>query len=161
MSIFVTLLMIVLEVVGERFVERRRRRMRGRRHEQRVAVGRRLRRLARAEYAAGAADILDDHRLTEPLAQWLRDQPRNDVGRAAGHERNDQRDRTRRPTLSGGGARQEQGGETEDNRQGVRATQSILPVFCGGSYAVMTELVPLCLLRHWEAACSPAPRLPA
>ena len=54
--------------------------------QQRVAVGRQpLHRLDR-DVAAGAAAVLDDHRLAERLAELGVDQPRRDVGAAAGRE---------------------------------------------------------------------------
>ena len=62
--------------------------------QQRVAVGRGARDLGGAERAAGAADVLDDHRLAaERLAHRLGEVARDLVGRAAGGERDDDRDR--------------------------------------------------------------------
>ena len=61
-----------------------------------VAVGRRARDAADADAAAGAADVLDDHRLTERGPHALRQDARHDVGRAARRERHDHRDRPRR-----------------------------------------------------------------
>ena len=60
-----------------------------------VAVGRRAREPADADRAAGAADILDNHRLAERRAHFVGHDPRGDVGRSARRERHDQRDRTR------------------------------------------------------------------
>ncbi len=42
--------------------------------------------------AAGAGTIVDDHGLRPALGEPLRDQPRDIVGGAAGHERNDELD---------------------------------------------------------------------
>jgi hypothetical protein len=58
-------------------------------HQDRVAVGRRLRRTAAAGIAAGAADILDIELLASLLGQLLRHQTREHVGRAARRERHD------------------------------------------------------------------------
>ncbi len=63
-------------------------------HEQdRVAVGRRLRRVAHAEIAAGAALVLDDELLLELLRKLLRDQPRRDISGARRGKWHDDLDR--------------------------------------------------------------------
>ena len=61
----------------------------------RVAVGRGAREAADADRAAGAADILDNHRLAERSAHLVGHDARGDVGRSARRERHDQRDRAR------------------------------------------------------------------
>jgi hypothetical protein len=64
--------------------------------QQGVAVGCRLGDLGRAQRAAGAADVLDDHGLVEQvarhLAQHLGQVARHLVGGAAGGERHDDGD---------------------------------------------------------------------
>ena len=67
--------------------------------QQRVAVGRRARDRLQREIAAGARPVVDHHRLAEPLRQRLPDEPRDDVGRAAGGNENDQGHRPRRISL--------------------------------------------------------------
>ena len=64
----------------------------GRAERQRVAVGRRLGRGVGADRAAGARPVLDDHGLAEPLAQPLRHDAGDDVGRAARREADDELD---------------------------------------------------------------------
>ena len=54
--------------------------------QQRVAVGRQPLHRRDGDVAAGAAAVLDDHRLAERLAELGVDQPRGDVGAAAGRE---------------------------------------------------------------------------
>ena len=61
--------------------------------EQRVAVGRRARRGLRADDAARARPVVDDHRLPELRGESLPDQPRDGVVAAAGGERHDQAQR--------------------------------------------------------------------
>ena len=60
-----------------------------------VAVGRGAREPPDADRAAGAADILDDHRLAEERPHLVGHDAPGDVGRAARRERHDQRDRAR------------------------------------------------------------------
>jgi hypothetical protein len=66
------------------------------RQHQRVAVGRRPDDELGADIAGGARPVLDDERLFEPFRQPLRHQPRDDVGRAAGDDGDDQTHRPRR-----------------------------------------------------------------
>ncbi len=64
-----------------------------------VAVGRGAREPPDADRAAGAADILDDHRLAEESPHLVGDDAPGDVGRAARRERHDQRDGARGKSL--------------------------------------------------------------
>jgi hypothetical protein len=57
--------------------------------EDRVAVGRRLRRHLHADEAARSALVLDHERLAEVLLQLGRDRARDDVAAAAGREGHD------------------------------------------------------------------------
>ena len=66
----------------------------GRRHQQRVAVGRSLGDRIGADIAARARAVLDDDRLAERLRHLVADRARQHVGEAAGGERRDQLDRT-------------------------------------------------------------------
>ena len=68
----------------------------------RVAVRRALRHRAGADGAAGAAAVVDDDLLAEDLAHLVGDGAADDRGRAAGRERDDQRDRPVRIGLRGG-----------------------------------------------------------
>jgi hypothetical protein len=61
--------------------------------EQGVAVGRGLRHRLRADVAAGAAAVVDEHRLAEDLRQPRRDAAGDGVGPAAGGEGHDEPDR--------------------------------------------------------------------
>jgi hypothetical protein len=54
------------------------------RHEQRVTVGRRMRRHLGADIVAAARPVLDKERLAELVAEILRHQPPDDVGGATG-----------------------------------------------------------------------------
>ena len=58
-----------------------------------------------ADIGAGAAAVLDDDLLADPLRQRLRDQARNDVEGAPGRHGNDQMDRPRRIILCAGDTR--------------------------------------------------------
>ena len=64
-----------------------------RHHQQRVAVGRRLGGLDRADDAAGAGAVLDHEGLAKTLLQDAADLAGGDIGRAAGAERDDHPDR--------------------------------------------------------------------
>jgi hypothetical protein len=81
-----------LDLLGlERQVGRDERRDRERREvgeQERVIVGGQ-RHDGRADVAVGAGAVVDDHRLPERVGERLRDQPRDDVRRAAGRERHD------------------------------------------------------------------------
>ena len=77
---------IVVEFSVERDVDR----MRGRDHEQRVAVRRRIHDCLGGDIAAGAGAVLDDELLAEPLRQALTHEPRQDVGDTAGRIADDQ-----------------------------------------------------------------------
>ncbi len=64
-----------------------------------VAVGRGPHRPDRAGGAAGPHHVLDDDLLAERARHVLGDDARRDVGRTAGGERHDHRDRSRRKSL--------------------------------------------------------------
>src|SRR6266704_2243231 len=68
-------------------------------HEQRIAVGLRLRHLRGADGAARAGPVLDDGGLAELRGEFFGDRARHDVGAAPGSEGNDDPDRLRRPGL--------------------------------------------------------------
>jgi hypothetical protein len=61
---------------------------------ERVAVGWRLGAARRADAGAGTGDVLDHHRLAERDAHAVGQDTRQCVGRAAGRERHDDRDRS-------------------------------------------------------------------
>lgn len=65
----------------------------------RIAVGGRFRDARHADRATGAADIFNDHGLTERAAHRFSDQARNRVGGASGRRRDDERYRPRWKTL--------------------------------------------------------------
>jgi hypothetical protein len=86
----------------------------------RVAVGRRARAALGADHAAGAAEVLDQHRLLQHLAELLGDHPAHHVAGAARRERHDQPDRPGRPVglrVRGRGQRRGEGGQGERVRQ--------------------------------------------
>ncbi len=58
--------------------------------QQRVAVRRGARDRGRADGAAGAWPVVDDHRPAEDRRDLICDRPRQDVGQAAGRERHDE-----------------------------------------------------------------------
>ena len=85
---------VVERIVGQALVEKlvhHQRRID--RHEQRVAVGRRLRGRLGADQRVGAGPVLDQDRLAPVLAHLLADDARHDVARAARRERHDDADR--------------------------------------------------------------------
>jgi hypothetical protein len=65
-------------------------------HQQRIAVGRTFRDQLGTDVATGARSVVDDERLPERFRQLLRDRARQDVGRAARRERDDDPHRLRR-----------------------------------------------------------------
>ena len=72
------------EIEVELVVERRVDRVRRADQEERIAVRRRAHDRLGADIAAGTRAVFDDEWLAEPLRQPLSDQPRDNVGRAAG-----------------------------------------------------------------------------
>ena len=88
---------------------------------QRVAVTRRLGDLIGPDRAASPALVLNDERLTQLVSQSLADQARDDVHAAAGGERHDEVDRSRRPGLREGGYRAQQAGVDRDTQEGHQA----------------------------------------
>ena len=77
---------VAQEVERELAVKRHVDGVRGRGHQQRVAVRRLIDHVFGRDVAGRAGLVLDDHLLTEALGQRLREAPRQDVGRAAGRE---------------------------------------------------------------------------
>ena len=101
--------------------------------EQRVAVGMRRCHPRASDRAAGAADILDHHGLSEDLAHLLGHDAGDDVARAAGREGHHHRDGPRRialrPRVPRGGT-QGQGREPEQSQR-PRTSHGILRLsFC-------------------------------
>ena len=94
------------EVEVQLVVERRIDGVAGVDQQQRVAIGRRRDDRLGAEIAAGAALVLDDEGLAEPLGQPLPDQAAGDVGGAARRERHHDAHRPGRIVERHGGARQ-------------------------------------------------------
>src|SRR5580693_3174447 len=92
-----------IEIGVERGVDR----ARGAGEQQRVAVGGRMRHHGGADVGAGAAAILDDDLLADPLRYCLRHEARNNVESAAGRNRYDQMHRPRRIGLGAGDIRQD------------------------------------------------------
>ena len=82
---------------------------------ERIAVGLGVGAARAADGAAGAADVLDDHPLTERAAHVVGGDARQHVGRAAGREHDDHGDRLRREGLLGerGRRRQQQAHQSE------------------------------------------------
>src|SRR5437870_4784891 len=79
----------VVHRVERQLVQARVHRVAARHQQQGVTVGRRLDRKLGAQIAASAGLVLDDHLVAEPLGELLRDQPRDEIGAAAGSERRD------------------------------------------------------------------------
>ena len=84
---------VLQRVVRQCLADRRVRRMRGRLHEQRVAVGIRLHHRRRADLPARPRPVLDDHRLLPVLVEALRDDAPRDIRARARSERHDESDR--------------------------------------------------------------------
>jgi hypothetical protein len=110
--------------------------------EQRVAVGRALRRRVRADHRAGAGLVLDDDRLPEPRRELLPERARDDVDPAARRERHDEAQRLRRVGLRRGwqrGGKQRRDGEEADDHErgpsiclaGVCAARGCRAARCG------------------------------
>ena len=106
---------------------------------QRVTVGRRANGAADADTAGCSRNVLDDHGLTQNSPHLLAEEARHGVGCAAGGERHDHGDRTRRIALRGryaGPTRRKQG--RDHNRQqsthgallrGIERLQRVSTVF--------------------------------
>ena len=93
----------------------------------RVAVGRRAREPADADRAAGAADVLDDHRLAQQRPHALGQNAGRHVGRAARRERHDHGDLARRVGLRQRARGAGQGrGQRDGNHQFFHRTFSAL-----------------------------------
>ena len=113
-------LLHVVRQLGER--ERRNRERRAAVEAERVAVGRRLQRAVDAEHAADAADVLDDHRLAELLAQPVRQPAPENIRRAAGREGHDHLHRLGRISLRPREHRHEQQQPEQSHRFSVLVT---------------------------------------
>src|SRR5262249_7327574 len=98
--------------------------------QERVTVRRRLRDLNRSERRVGARTIFDHHRLAERLAHLLGDDPRQDVGGAAGRKRHDDPDRTVREVLLRRRGRERKGAEQakSDTAESRHRTSAGAPV---------------------------------
>ncbi len=97
---------ILVGVVVDLGGQRRQREQRDRAKQQRVAVGLGVRRIGRADDAAGADLVLHDEGLLESGLQLFGREPCKHVADAAGRVRHDQRDRAVRPGRIGGGGDQ-------------------------------------------------------
>ena len=82
-------------IVGHSLVERGIHHVVGAVDEDRITVGRRLRRSARSDIAAGAGDVLDVELHAHLLGQLLRHEAGEHIGRTAGREWNDHAHRPR------------------------------------------------------------------
>ncbi len=107
-------------------------------HEQRVAVGRRVRDRLDRDIAAGAGTVVDDYGRSEPLRQPLRDDAGDDVLRAAARKAAEDAHRPRRIGLRPGDAGQ--GGE-----RGDRDRLQELPA--GRPHGVLARALPGGLFR--------------
>ena len=74
---------VALDVEGQVFVQRRRVGNADALQQQRVAVGRGLGGDLGGDHAAAAGAVVDDDLLAQTVGQFLREQPRDDVGAAA------------------------------------------------------------------------------
>ena len=70
-------------VVGQLFQHCRLRRVTAGNHDQRVAIGHRLRHVLIGDHASRPRARFNNHLLLERFGKFLRDQPRNNVGTAA------------------------------------------------------------------------------
>ena len=97
----------------------------GRGAQQRIAVGACAGDVFRADIAAAPRTVFDDDRLPEDHAQLVGDEPRLDIGRAAGRKRHHDRDRPGREGRLGcrrvGQADQEQQPEASAERRAKHA----------------------------------------
>ena len=87
---------VLYRIIRQLCIQARVDRVRARRRQQRVAVGRRIRHELRRKQAAGAGTIVDDHRLLQILAQVFREHAGEDIGAAAGRVTDDEPDGFRR-----------------------------------------------------------------
>src|SRR3954466_15531772 len=82
--------------------------------EQRVAVGRALRRRLGADGGAGAGLVFDDHRLAQAQRKLFPDRARDDIDAAPRRERRDEADRARRVLLCESRRAEQRPQENED-----------------------------------------------
>src|SRR5262249_49531224 len=83
---------VLVWIVGRLGVEARIDHVGARAHEQGISIATGARGRRNADIAAGAAAVLDDHRLSQRLAERGVDQPGRDVGSAAGGKAHDHGD---------------------------------------------------------------------
>src|SRR5580693_2535943 len=102
---------------------------------ERVTVGQRAGDAGDADRAIGAADVLDDDRLTQRFAHGCRHDAAERIGRAAGWKRNDHGDWPRRKFLRGERQRRAErhaAGEPNDNHDWAShmlTSRLFLPLF--------------------------------
>src|SRR3984957_2770272 len=106
--------------------------------QERVAVGRGARDGCGADVAGGAGAVLDQDRLAERLIEMSADDARQDVGRAAGRERDDEGERAIRPGCGPGAGKR---------RRGRKARE-------GGEQGSARRLHRHRRLRNWRAESS-------
>src|SRR5262245_17178040 len=123
---------VVHDVVFETVIERRCRGLTDVPDGDRVAIGRSLGDARHADRATGAADIFNNHSLTERTAHRFSNQARNRVGGAAGRCRDDERDRPRwKSTLCrcriwcGCGSQSEYTKQQRANKEAHRSSPSV------------------------------------
>src|SRR6266849_3663643 len=95
-----------------------------------MAIGRRLRRLASTDVARGTGDVVDIELLSETFAQFLGDEPREHVGRAAGRKWDDHAHRPRRISLRPGNPRYrgESGGNARKTQKSAARKFHVVPL---------------------------------
>jgi hypothetical protein len=111
---------VLEDIIGQAFIDERRRRDRVAGEQHRVAVGRRLRDDIAGDGGIGAGTILDDKILTEIRAELGGDSARQHVGTAAGCETHDDMHRPIRILLClrhrrDGDTKQQSSNETTDD----------------------------------------------
>ncbi len=139
------------EIERQVLVERGRDGVGGVGHEQRVAVGRRAHRHFGADVGAAARAVLDHERLAEPNGHPLPEQARQDVGRAAGRDRNDDPHRAGGIALGLGERRVRQ------RRQGGGRGGEMQEAAAGRRHLFLTSACSCGPCRHRSgAACRPS-----
>ncbi len=118
---------ILERVVGELFVEARIDHEGGRRHQDRVTVGRGVRSIAHANIAASARLVLDIELLAEIIRELLRQQSRHDVTGPGWRKRHDDAHRAVGVGLGASGDGRE-GDEDSGANQRPDEAHAVLPV---------------------------------